>query len=399
MNNLEKRRYDIGIIGGGASGLSLAAELGKLSVPPSICVLEARKKYTNDRTWCFFGEKNPPESVPVSNSWSEWLVSTNFDQVVHHANNWAYHFVKSSDFYQLRVSQLNLTPRCSLLFDTQVKDVLATQTGFNVTTLSGNNVSASHVIDCRPPPDSILKQSKMFQIFIGAEIQLQDGQSTYTRPHLMERLTDTRFGLLFLYLIPVDNNRLLVELTAFSKQQYSPEVLKPFLMKIINYRFHVIREAIIRTEQGVLPMGLPTQREARKNGIIKGGVAAGALRASTGYGFSRIQKWAKDCALHYEKYGQIPDLHCSTKIERAMDSLFLDVLASGKVSASSLLFNMTKQTNGATFARFMSDNATLLDLFKVINAMPKLLFLRALIAKLLMSRYWREQDEAVARKQ
>ena len=52
--------YDLIIIGGGCSGLSLAAALCRLAVQPEhvprTLIVEPRSRYTNDRSWCFWAQ-------------------------------------------------------------------------------------------------------------------------------------------------------------------------------------------------------------------------------------------------------------------------------------------------------------------------------------------------------
>ena len=52
-------KTDIVILGGGAAGLSLARELAHNSANThTITVLEARSKYKDDRTWCFWASEH-----------------------------------------------------------------------------------------------------------------------------------------------------------------------------------------------------------------------------------------------------------------------------------------------------------------------------------------------------
>ena len=65
--------YDLIIIGGGCSGLSLAAALCRLAVQPEhvprTLIVEPRSRYTNDRSWCFWAQADHNNQGPAGKPW------------------------------------------------------------------------------------------------------------------------------------------------------------------------------------------------------------------------------------------------------------------------------------------------------------------------------------------
>ena len=63
----KRHEYDFIILGGGCASLSFAVELTKNQVNKyKFLILEDRKKYEDDKSWCFWHSKENPFSTLVS---------------------------------------------------------------------------------------------------------------------------------------------------------------------------------------------------------------------------------------------------------------------------------------------------------------------------------------------
>jgi lycopene beta-cyclase len=108
----------------------------------------------------------------------------------------------------------------------------------------------------------------------------------------------------------------------------------------------------------------------------KAGLGAGAGRASTGYAFQRIQRWADQCARVLGD-GGLPLNHAADPaLLRALDYLFVSVLRSWPEAAPSLFLGLFEKTETARMIRFLSDAGTLADYAAVAAALPAGLFIR-----------------------
>ena len=55
---MKAQSFDYIILGGGCAALSLASHIYDKNInSSSFLILEKRKKYTDDRSWCFWSEK------------------------------------------------------------------------------------------------------------------------------------------------------------------------------------------------------------------------------------------------------------------------------------------------------------------------------------------------------
>ena len=112
--------------------------------------------------------------------------------------------------------------------------------------------------------------------------------------------------------------------------------------------------------------------------IIPGGQAAGVLRASSGYGFLRIQAWARDLANELVE-GRTPLAKpFGSPLERNMDAIFLAALSRSPHLAASWFIRLAEYLTGDEFGQFMSQSPSLNSWLKVVFALPKVEFLQAL---------------------
>ena len=107
---------------------------------------------------------------------------------------------------------------------------------------------------------------------------------------------------------------------------------------------------------------------------------AGGARASSGYAFQRIQRWAEECA-HALVAGRGPTPHRADPWAlRKMDALFLQVLSRRPELAADLFLALFKRVAHPRLVRFMSDRATLADYATIIFALPARPFLKELFS-------------------
>ena len=128
-----------------------------------------------------------------------------------------------------------------------------------------------------------------------------------------------------------------------------------------------------------MPMGLMAASTPGVFDYQRVGLMSGAGRASTGYAFQRIQRWAQTAAASLRRQafdvGHVPDpWH-----RRAMDRLFLQVLRSDPARAPGLFLSMFRDADTSRVIRFLSDRGTALDCAAIITSLPVGLFLRQLV--------------------
>lgn len=372
---------DLAILGGGCAGLSLARELAKKNVNKSVVIIEPRTAYQDDRSWCFWAPIQHSLSDWVNCSWREWSfgLQNQLKESRSH-RDFRYQYVRAGDFY--RKSQLVIQD-CSAIhleLGQAVKTVQVHQTGWHVVTDSASYF-AQQVIDTRPPPSNLICESTLIQSFLGVEILLD--QPFHTNELQVELMTDMRLlkgEFCFTYLLPFSERQLLIEVTVFASKAPTQADLKIELDRLLQKRGWA-QAQIIRTEYGNLPMGLPDEAPSCTPQPMRAGMRGGALRPASGYGFLRIQRWAEQCAKLYCEKGELLPQTVSVFLIRQMDHLFLQVIKKQPALAPALFDNLLGKTKPDRFIRFMNDQASLLDCLHIIANVPKIPFIKALLAR------------------
>lgn len=374
------KRLDLAIIGGGCAGLSLARELAQRQTSQSVIILEPRTHYQDDRSWCFWAPRQHALSHLVSHTWAAWLFGQHAQSYEKRGSvSHPYQYIRSSDFYQDCWKTIEHCPAIESRLGTTVLKIEHHLDGWRIET-DRDCLFATHVIDTRPPSPQQLAQATLYQCFLGVEIELSD---EITIDHsTIELMTDMRVvnnDFYFTYLLPTSPNRLLIELTVFAKTPQSAEDLKSAFNQLLNDRGYYT-STILRTEYGILPMGLPME----KTELPRAGMSAGALRPSSGYGFMRIQRWAKQCAEYYCAHDAVLAQTTSHFLLQKMDQLFLKVLHDQPQLAPILFEQLFSRTDAERLIRFMNDHAKGLDYLHIVASLPKGPFIKALVSSVFL---------------
>lgn len=107
------------------------------------------------------------------------------------------------------------------------------------------------------------------------------------------------------------------------------------------------------------------------------GAAAGAIRPSSGYAFSRIQRHCSQVARAHARSSRFPTRLAPGR-RPALDAIFLRALDAEPERFPEVFLRLAAGVPGDVFARFMTDETTLAQDARVIAALPKGLFLSAL---------------------
>jgi lycopene beta-cyclase len=368
------------ILGGGCAGLSLARRLSALGTRcPQTLILETRRTYTDDRTWCFWSEPAAQLTHLVSHRWTQISVAAKGELATVDCASFPYAMIPSAAFYEdslaliAAASQLKLELGASVLTEPQ-----KVGNEWHVETSAGTR-SGKIVIDTRPPTR---RQALLWQSFIGHEIESATPIFQPEIAELMHFATGHDGQILFFYLLPFSPNRALLEVTVFAAEPLGPEDLQPEMQAFLARRLPTTKYLIRRSEHGALPMGTPHRPIQPDPSHLTVGLFSGGARPSSGYAFQRIQRWAAECANALGK-GLQPLPHRRDPLPlRAMDRLFLYVLRRCPEIGPELFLALFQKVDIARLVRFMSDQATLADCTAVVSALPSGPFLREILPAL-----------------
>jgi lycopene beta-cyclase len=317
---------DLVILGAGCAGLSLAARLARSQNRVRVEIVEPRVGYEDDRSWCFWRPERHDLSDLVSHGWDGWRFSGATGPAVHHrVKGLRYQYVRGSDFYERALERID---SCA---DIQ------THAGVHATALESlgdgpdalvrvetdrGSILARHVIDTRPR----VTPAVLYQSFSGVEIE-----SEHPLPinplevGLMDAMATDESGMHFCYTLPLSRTRALVEWTRFSTSPVPHATLAIELDTELE-RLGLASARVIRREGGILPMGTLGALPEAPRGVVFAGNTGGALRAASGYGFLRIQNWARACAGSLDRGGPPIGHPAEPFLRRSMDRIFLQAV-------------------------------------------------------------------------
>jgi lycopene beta-cyclase len=364
--------HDIAIVGAGCAGLSLAMRLAQSAPHLSVVLLDSRRQYEDDRTWCFWTSGNTPAEDLIDKRWPRWRFANNSNRSILHTGH-LHHYacVRSGHFYRHSLQKITAA-NFKLHLDAPVSAIQASGAGIQVTA-GKPQLMARQVIDTRPEPHI---QAKLYQVFAGFEIETDADAFDPDEAGLMEGMMADTQGFRFIYTLPFSKRRALIELTRFAPDPIHPAQLDAELAAYLEGRnLHSAR--IIRQEYGLLPMGMTAKRTSEDPRIIRAGMSAGAIRAATGYAFLRIQDWAQACAASIAKGGPALPHEPESTLRSWLDAVFLTALKQKPQNGADYFLKMAKALSPDAFARFMTDAGSVLDHARLVTALPPLPFLAA----------------------
>lgn len=372
--------FDLVVLGGGCAGLSLSVALaGHGERCPRTLVIEPRTEYTNDRTWCYWHDRSEPVRFPALQQWQTMRVANAGQSVSLDCRSTPYNMLAAQDFYATAQASIDRQPNITLRQGVSVVGEPSRSDGMWKVRTSAGDVTALSVVDTRPSQLPRRDGATLWQSFYGQEIECKAAVFEPASMDLMNFLAPDPRHIPFVYVLPLTPTRALVEVTVFSATPLGPRELSTRLDAAISERVGELTFTTLRSEHGVLPMGLKAPVSTHSS-YVRVGVMAGGARPSTGYAFQRIQRWASECSHALVSRGH-PVPHRSDPLAlRLMDQVFLDVLRADPSRGGALFFSLFSRTDPARVIRFLSGDGGIVDSLAVVAAMPVTPFVRAALA-------------------
>lgn len=374
------------ILGGGCAGLSLGSRLAdraKESHLPAqgvsqvgrALILEERTDYSNDRTWCFWRFAPHRFEQLVSHTWAKMTIGAQGRTIPVDCSLTPYQMIEALPFYHAAQEKIGRSSSVELALGTAVLgEPTQVANGWQVQTSRGA-VSASMIVDTRPPRSQHPNDATLWQSFSGQEIIFDKPIFDPSVAGLMDFAEPRAEDVLFHYVLPFTPQRALVETTVFGPRPVPISGLMSSQDNAVGQLAGGAPFHVLRAESGVLPMGMTAHLPSLGPGHSRAGLMSGAARPSTGYAFQRIQKWADEAALAIGNGGAPSGHQSDPALCKAMDRLFLRVMRGHPARAPDLFMRMFGNTDPARVIRFLSDRGSLIDCAVIGSTLPLPLFL------------------------
>lgn len=370
--------FDLVILGGGCAGLSLSMALEAYGAQaPRTLVIESRNEYRNDRTWCFWSDRSKVLPYKIQHCWQTMRVSNGGQSASLDCGSTPYHMLAGEDFYTSALASIERQSNITLQMGSAVIDEPHFDGNVWTCETSTGSVLARNIIDTRPPKAVVSGGSTLWQSFYGLEIECKVAIFDALTLDLMNFLDPDPRHVPFVYVLPVTPTRALIELTVFGAQPLGRNDLGEQLYTAVAKLVNGAAYKTLRSEHGILPMGLNDSPLPSHNSYVRVGVMAGSARPSTGYSFQRIQLWAHECAFSLVRHRR-PTPHRPDPLPlRLMDQIFLEGLRADPIRGGAIFFSLFSNANTARVVRFLSGRSGVVDSLAVVLAMPFAPFLKA----------------------
>ncbi|MFC7208604.1 lycopene beta-cyclase CrtY [Comamonas endophytica] len=373
-------------MGGGLANGLIARRLKEAHPGMRVLLLEAGPALGGNHTWSF----HAADLAPAQRAWIAPLV----------AHRWPAHDVMFPG-YQRRLAG----DYCSVTserFDAALRQVPGLSVRLNcavesvapdsVRLADGGMLRARSVIDARGTPPAHL--ALRFQKFLGQELRLAAPHGL-TAPVLMDATVDQVDGYRFVYLLPFTADTLLVEDTVYADGAELPrERLRRHIADYVAARGWRVA-ALLREEEGVLPIALAGDAEAlwrAAQGVPRAGLAAALFHPTTGYSLPQALRladalaalprstWDDPARVFAAVRAQALDHWNSTGFFRLLNRmLFLAAAPAARRAVMQRFYRLP----APLVARFYAGQSTLADKARILTGRPPVPVTAALRAAIL----------------
>ena len=374
--------FDYIFIGAGASATLLLRSLESrgLLVNKKIALIDADKKTTNDKTYCFWTSMDDTIAMDCQHlftqTWSKISVNRQEPETL---NNSKY----------VHISSIALYDECRILIEkhqfsrvySSVLNLVKTENGVDVQT--DNGIFHTHLVfDSRPPMFAKPEKNEaiLWQTFIGHIITPSEPYRQADCVDLMDFDIPQHGFTQFMYVLPLSNNRILVEMTRFGADPITPNEAEPILAEYIQQRFG--EYTLVETEKGTIPMSTAKIVYEKMEGVIPLGGRSGAIKPSTGYAFKKMFQTAEHFAEQIESKKQISPMMMEQKRFEFYDRLLLLILLHHPKLGKPIFSVLFKKNHVFSVFRFLEGKTTIFQDIRILLTLPFRPFLRVLRTEL-----------------
>ena len=382
------KHYHYIFTGAGLSALMTVYEMvlsGKFKTQ-SILLIDENAKKTNDRTWCFWEDKNRFSEI-VSQQWKSALFANeNFCRELY-LKPYQYKMIRGLDFYRL---VFDLISKENNIEFAQQRVIDFEELGHHcIVRTETENFTCNRIFNSILNWDIIKSQSKyplLQQHFMGWFIKSKEDVFNPNCATFMDFSVNQKGNTRFMYVLPTSEREALIEYTLFSKELLSTseyeEAIRNYLQKL-----EITEYEIVEKERGSIPMtSYPFWKHNTKN-IINIGSAGGWTKASTGFTFKNTSKKSKELVAFVLNENDFKHFHKSNKFW-FYDLLLLDILNRNNEKGNRIFSALFQKGNPNLIFKFLDEETTLIEDLQVIWKCPKWLFIKALLQRVIKLTRW-----------
>ncbi|MBC7830098.1 MAG: lycopene cyclase [Chitinophagaceae bacterium] len=372
-------KYDFIILGSGAAGLSLLMRMIASSHfnNKKILLIDRDIKNKNDRTWCFWENKDGFFDHIVYKKWSQLSFYGESPNAALDIHPYQYKMIRGIDFYNYCFERIKQCPNIDIKYG-ELKSVVHETEKITIC-LEEEELHCTPAIifnSIYKPSDPSKKKIQLLQHFKGWLIETDSPYFVEEQATLMDFRVHQRYGTSFVYVLPVSDKRALVEYTLFTPQTLEPRQYDTELKDYIGRFLKLDKFTIAEQEFGIIPM-TNERFHFYQSGMYYIGIAGGQTKASTGYTFQFIQKQSQhivDSLVQNQSLSLIPT---SSRRFHFYDSVLLQLLATKKLGGKEIFSRLFQRNKASRIFKFLDNETSLKEELSLISTLQTFPFLKA----------------------
>ena len=362
--------YDIAIIGAGASGLQLLYEIVQADPTNEKQILLLDSGDRSTKSWCFWEDgKNQCFPFLVEKSWESMTYRASSGETIKSKiHPLHYKYISSERFFTYFFTEfIPANPNITLV-NSWVQEIQEGDDLHSVICKDGSSFYANRVADSRPLKSE--DSSLIYQHFSGKFIEFEQPILEESSMTLMDFSlpVSTNEMAVFHYILPFSQTKALIETTVFTKLAYDKEAYERIWQNYIETHYSSLKYRVLANETGTIPMGVTTQK--REGKVFNIGTAAGNMKASTGYAFTRMHEDATYRAQNLTK--KTPSRF------RFYDKMLLKIMQNEMNKIPAVMDRLFSQVQTPKILRFLDDKSSLIDDIKLLSKLDIPLFIKHL---------------------
>jgi lycopene beta-cyclase len=384
------QHYNYIFTGSGLSALMTVYEMilsGKFN-DKTILLLDENPKKSNDRTWCFWDNSSLFDEI-ISKKWDVALFADEYFQRNLDLNPYQYKMIRGLDFYNL---VFDLISKQENIHFANQKVVDFEELGNHcIVKTQTDNYTCNKIFNSIYNPNLVKNQTKyplLQQHFIGWFIKSKEAVFNPNVATFMDFSVEQRGNTRFMYVLPTSSTEALLEYTLFSKDLLSKDEYENEIQKYIQ-KLGITSYEIVEKEQGNIPMTSYKFWKNNTKNVINIGSVGGWTKASTGFTFKNVTKKSKTLVnfLTSESDTSTALSTSFTKFHKMdkfwfYDLLFIDVLFKNNELGSKVFSSLFKKGNPTLIFKFLDEETTFIQDFKVMLKCPTIPFMNAFFRRL-----------------
>lgn len=380
--------FDYVIIGAGAAGLKLAMAMKREPFfrGRKIAILDYSLKSNNDKTYSYWEYGSGIWDSIVAKQWNAVQV---FDKGgtshVRNLNGLIYKQINSIDFYKHCLSELDNDERFTFINERVL--FVGELDEYCVIDTSSRRIHCGRVFDSRVEAE--FRENEQDHLYIK---QTFEGWFIKTKNPVFntEAFTFMDFRLQyedstsFTYILPQLPNLALLEFTLFANYTLPKWVFEEKLVEYMDKFYPGEQYEVVEKERNIHPIPMTTYRFDKEfsQKILKIGVAGGWTKPSSGFTFSRGEKYIKKIIDQLKEGKKLsPGYKMVSTRFLFYDKLLLRVLKYQEQEGTRILRKMLESSKIESVFRFLDEETTLAEELGLMLELPKWPFIKALFHK------------------